>query len=89
MMSTKEQPRILVVEVVQIQGHCPVYLLGDCFHIMEGYKLVSDQPVCMHALQSVYPYYVALSRGITPDDLGLAGPNGADYVQYLDPQRYT
>ena len=46
----------LVIEVVDIQGHCPVYHLGDRFGIREGYKLVADRPVCMHALQSVCPY---------------------------------
>lgn len=84
-----EQARTLVVEVVDIQGDCPVYRVSDQFRIEEGYKLVSDGPVCMHALQAVCPYYVALSRGIAPTDLGLAGPDGAAYVQCLDPQRYT
>ena len=79
----------LRIEVVEVQGHCPVYRVGDRFHIQEGYQLVADQPVCMHALGSLCPYYVPLSRGITPTDLGLAGPDGAAYVQCLDPQRYT
>ena len=35
------------------------------------------------------PYYVALSRGMEPADLGLAGPDGAAYVQRLDPQHVT
>ena len=43
----------------------------------------------MHAVQAVCPYYVPLSRGITPGDLGLAGLDGAACVQCLDPQRYT
>jgi uncharacterized repeat protein (TIGR04076 family) len=43
----------------------------------------------MHALQSLVPYYVALSRGVNPMDLGLAGPDGAAYVQCLDPQEVT
>jgi len=84
-----EQARTLVVEVVDIQGHCPVYRVGDRFRLEEGYKLVSEPPVCMHALQAVCPYYVPLSRGIAPIDVGLAGPDGAAYVQCLDPQRYT
>jgi uncharacterized repeat protein (TIGR04076 family) len=79
----------LVIEVVEIEGHCPVYQVGDRFHVQEGYKLVADRPVCMHALQAVCPYYVPLSRGIVPAALGLAGPDGAAYVQCLDPQRYT
>lgn len=79
----------LIIEVADIQGHCPIYKVGDRFRIEEGYKLVNHQPVCMHALQSICPYYTSLSRGIAPSDLGLAGPDGAAYVQCLDPYRYT
>jgi uncharacterized repeat protein (TIGR04076 family) len=82
-------PCTLRIEVVDIQGHCPVYKVGDGFHIVDGYKLVADSPLCMHALQSLAPYYVALSRGVKPADLGLAGPDGVAYVQCLDPQHYT
>lgn len=70
-----EQARTVVIEVVDIQGHCSVYRVGDRFRIEGGYKLVSDRPVCLHALQAVCPYYVPLSRGIVPADLGLAGPD--------------
>ena len=79
----------LLIEVVEVQGHCPVYHVGDRFLIQEGYQLVSDRPVCMHALGSLCPYHIPLSRGIDPANLGLAGPDGAAYVQCLDPQRYT
>jgi uncharacterized repeat protein (TIGR04076 family) len=79
----------LLIEVVEVKGHCPVYQVSDRFRIHEGYQLVADRPVCMHALGSLCPYYVALSRGIAPADLGLAGPDGAAYVQCLDPQRVT
>jgi uncharacterized repeat protein (TIGR04076 family) len=79
----------LRVEAVEIQGHCPVYEVGQHFLLKEGYKLVADLPVCMHALQCLCPYYVALSRGTDPAELGLAGSDGAAYVQCLDPQRYT
>jgi len=82
-------PCTLRIEVVDIRGHCPVYKVGDGFQIVDGYKLVAEMPLCMHALQSLAPYYVALSRGVKPTDLGLAGPDGAAYVQCLDPQRYT
>ncbi len=83
------QQRNLIIEIVDIQGVCPVYHVGDSFRIEEGYKLVSHQPLCLHALQSLNPYYVALSRGIAPSDLGIAGKDGAAYVQCLDPQSYT
>ena len=79
----------LVIEVVDIQGHCPLYRLGDRFYIQRGYQLVADGPVCMHALLALCPYYVALSRGISPAVLGLAGPDGAAYVQCLDAHSYT
>jgi uncharacterized repeat protein (TIGR04076 family) len=79
----------LLIEVVEVQGQCPVHRVGDRFHIREGNQLTVEQPVCMHALQSLCPYYVPLSRGIEPADLGLAGPDGAAYVQCLDPMRYT
>ncbi len=84
-----EEPRTLLVEVIEVQGHCPLHQVGDRFRIEEGYRLVADRPVCMHALQSLGPCYVPLSRGIAAADLGLAGPDGAAYVQCLDPRRYT
>jgi len=82
----------LKVTVVEIRGHCPVYRVGDGFFIREGYQLEvsAGQRVCMHALASVMPYYVALSRGATPADLGLTGPReGCAYVQCLDPEFLT
>lgn len=83
------EPKTLRVQVVEVRGHCPVFRKDDAFRIVDGYKLVADIPLCMHALQSLAPYYVALSRGVDPADLGLAGPDGAGYVQCLDPQRYA
>ena len=83
------QPLTLQVQVVDIQGHCPAYKVGDSFCIVDGYKLVTEIPICMHALQSLSPYYVALSHGVDPAELGLAGSDGTAYVQCLDPQRYT
>jgi uncharacterized repeat protein (TIGR04076 family) len=84
-----EQMRTLWVEVLDVQGNCPVYEVGDGFRIEEGYQLVSEQSVCMHALQSIAPYYVALSRGISATELGLADPDGDACVQCLDPLSYT
>ncbi len=81
--------RTLLIQVVDIKGHCPVFRKGATFRLVDGYKVVAEMPLCMHALQSLAPYYVALSRGIDPADLGLAGPDGAAYVQCLDPQGIT
>jgi len=79
----QRERRTLRVEVVRVDGRCPVWVVGD------GYKLCVDRPVCMHALQSISPYCVALSQGIPSRELGLAGSDGAACVQCLDPCRYT
>lgn len=78
----------LGVEVVQIRGRCPVYAVGDRFVILGGYKLQADKPVCLHSLASILPYYVALSKGVSPRELGL-GQEDAAYVQCLDPCEHT
>jgi uncharacterized repeat protein (TIGR04076 family) len=78
----------LIVKVEAIEGHCPVYQPGDEFVISEGYKLCAKGPICLHALASIMPYYVSLSRGVLPKDLGL-GDERAAYVQCLDPCEYT
>ena len=82
----------LEVKVKQIKGTCPVYKLGDTIVIRKGYVL--DTPhssaTCMHSLASLMPYYVALSRGIHPKDLGLSGTNpDCAYMQCLDPCEVT
>ena len=79
---------VLRIKVKEIKGHCPVYKVGDAFYITDGYKLKVTQPICMHALASIMPYYVALSRGVLPKELGL-GEGDVAYVQCLDPCEYT
>lgn len=79
----------LIVEMVSVTGHCPVFAVGDRFEIGGGYRLRAEREMCFHALMALAPYYVALSRGVAPADLGLAGPDGAAYVQCLDPQHIT
>jgi uncharacterized repeat protein (TIGR04076 family) len=82
----------LIVKVKQIKGTYPVYNVGDLIVIRDGYILDTEQSaeVCMHALASLMPYYVALSRGIPPESLGLSGPKqGAAYLQCLDPCELT
>ncbi len=78
----------IVVEVVEIKGNCPVYAIGDTFLLIDGYKLKSPKPICMHSLASLLSYYNALSRGIKPEDLGL-GKEGKAYLQCLDPMIRT
>ena len=80
----------LVIQVVSIKGHCPVYKVGDKIVLDEGYKLNLKETtaVCMHSLASIMPYYVALYRGVPPSDLGL-GRGERAYVQCLDPCHIT
>ncbi len=78
----------LVVKVKEVKGNCPVYQSGDVIFIRNGYVLdpARSSHVCMHSLASLMPYYVALSKGVHPKDLGLSGPNpDCAYVQCLDP----
>lgn len=79
----------LLIAVKEIRGKCPAYRAGDSFRIEEGFKLAADFPLCMHSLASLLPYYAALSRGVRPRDLGLAGEGDAAYLQCLDPCDYT
>lgn len=82
----------LRVKIKEIEGCCPVYEIGHSIYLREGYILdtKSSAPVCMHSLASLMPYYVALSRGVEPKDLGLSGPEeGKAYIQCLDPCKIT
>lgn len=64
MMNAKERSRDLKVEVVEILGSCPVYRLGDRFSIIEGYKLISGQPICMHASQAFGADFLVRTKGV-------------------------
>ncbi len=84
----------LLIEVVEIRGRCPVYRVGDSIVLKEGYilDLAGRSAVCMHSLASIFPYYVALSRGVKAEDLGLSKRGTATdkaYVQCLDPCHIT
>ena len=80
----------IIVKVTEIKGSCPTYKLGDSFTLKAGYQLVSDIPVCMHALASLMPYYNAL-RVSEPLKWGLEGKENKDkaYIQCPDAVEYT
>ena len=80
----------LVVTVKQIKGHCPTYKVGDSFALKAGYQLVSDIPVCMHALAALMPYYNAL-RVSDPAQWGIEGKDDSSkaYVHCPDPATFT
>ena len=74
--------------VSRIKGNCPVFHVGDSFYIEEGFRLKmgEQKEICMHALASILPYYVALSRAVEPRELGLnKEDSNVAYVQCLDP----
>ncbi len=50
----------LLVRVAEIKGRCSVYEVGDSFRLEDGYRLVSEIPLCMHSLAALLPYYNAL-----------------------------
>jgi len=82
----------LLIRVVEVKGTCPVYQVGDRFTIRDGNVLDPREmdPVCMHSLASLMPYYVALGRGVPARDLGLARAGSeAAYLQCLDPCQIT
>lgn len=80
----------LLIKVKEIKGNCPVYKVGDEFKIEEGYRLVTDKPLCMHSLASILPFYNAL-RWAEPKKLGLAGKDEKKraYIQCADVFSYT
>ena len=81
----------LTIKAVAVKGSCPVYKIGDQIVIDDGFRLnlAETDAVCMHSLASFMPYYVALSKGVTPAQLGLANDQGVACVQCLDPAECT
>ncbi len=81
----------LIIEVAEIEGKCPVYKMGDRIILDDGYKvnLRETDNICMHSLSSLLPYYNSLSKGVSPQELGLAKEGNDAYVHCLDPIKYT
>jgi uncharacterized repeat protein (TIGR04076 family) len=67
-----------------------VHSIGDSFKLKDGYRLITEIPLCMHSLASLVPCYNAL-RFADPDQVGLAGKDNASkaYIHCLDPCMYT
>ncbi len=81
----------LVIEIIEIEGKCPVYQVEDRIVLDEGYKVNLEETdnICMHSLASILPYYNALANGVPPAELGLAKKGDAAFLQCLDPQKHT
>lgn len=77
----------LVITVKEIRGRCPVFSTGDKI-VIEEPEIVPEKTdaLCVHALGSMLTIIIALSRGASFRDLGLAREEGdVGYVQCLDP----
>jgi len=77
----------LVVTVKEIRGKCPVFKVGDMI-VIEEPQIVprKTDALCVHALGSMLSMIIALSRGVSFKELGLAKEEGdVGYVQCLDP----
>ncbi len=81
----------LIIEVVEIEGTCPVYKTEEKIVLDDGYRvnLKETDNICMHSLSSILPYYTALSKKVSPRELGLSQEGEEAYVQCLDPKKYT
>jgi len=84
----------LIIRVEDIRGRCPVYEVGDRIVLDSGFRLNLDETTkgCMHSFASIIPYHIALSKGVRPDQMGLAHKDrddGRAYVQCLDPCEMT
>ncbi|KPV64210.1 MAG: hypothetical protein AOA66_0390 [Candidatus Bathyarchaeota archaeon BA2] len=77
----------LIVTIKEIRGKCPVFNVGDRI-VIEGPKIVPGKTdaLCVHALGSMLSMIIALGRGVSFKELGLAKEEGnVGYVQCLDP----
>jgi len=77
----------LIITVKEIRGKCPVFKVGDRI-VIEGPKIVPEKTdsLCVHALGSMLSMVIALGRGVSFKELGLAKKEGdVGYVQCLDP----
>ncbi len=81
-----EEKYRLVISVKDIRGKCPVFNVGDKI-VVESPKIVVEKTdnICVHAFGCMLSMIVALSRGISFKELGLAMEEGEKgYFQCLD-----
>jgi len=77
----------LIITAKEIRGKCPVFKVGDKIVIQEpDVVLEKTDALCIHAVASMLSMIIALSRGVSFKELGLAKQEGeVGYVQCLDP----
>ena len=76
---------VLLMEVAEVKGKCPIYRSGDKI-VIDGAKidLQRTDNLCIHALASLLHYAVALREGIDPRTLGLSTDGRFAYIQCPD-----
>ena len=81
----------LKIEVVEINGKCPVHKVGDKI-LIKGAEIDMENTdaLCTHALPSLLHYVVPLRDGISPVKLGLSKEEDCAYLRCPDPgEPYT
>lgn len=56
--------------------------------LLRGLNSKPTEHSALHSLASILPYYITLSKGTPPGELGL-GKGHRAFVQCLDPCKYT
>ena len=61
---------MLVIEVTEIRGKCPVYKVGDKI-VIDGPRILMDKTdaISIYVLESLLHYAVALREGVDPRKL--------------------
>lgn len=76
----------LVVKVKEIRGGCPVFRVGDQIVVEEPRVVLEETDgFCVHAFGAMLSVLIALCRGVSFKELGLARDGEVGYVQCLDP----
>jgi len=77
---------MLIIEVSEIKGKCPVYKVGDRI-VIDGPEIVLEETdaICIHALAPLLHYVVALRDGADPRKRGLSKEKDVAYIQCVDP----
>lgn len=80
----------LRIQVHEKKGQCPIFEVGDEFHIDNFWLRENQGKICAHALPTILHYFIALREGISPVKLGISKEDNTAYIQCPDcGQPYT